>query len=90
MYLGVLPTYVCVCVYVRVLDPLELDLQIVVSCHMGAGNESRILWQSSQCSKSLSHLPVAHTFNPTSRDTEADRFLWVSGQPGLQSEFQDS
>jgi len=24
----------------RVLDPLELELQIVVSCHVGAGNLS--------------------------------------------------
>jgi hypothetical protein len=32
---------------------------------------------------------VAHTFNPSTREAEADRFL-VQGQPGLQSEFQDS
>jgi hypothetical protein len=32
---------------------------------------------------------VAHTFNPSTREAEAGRFLsW--GQPGLQSEFQDS
>jgi hypothetical protein len=31
---------------------------------------------------------VAHTFNPNTQEAEASRFL--SRQPGLQSEFQDS
>jgi hypothetical protein len=31
---------------------------------------------------------VAHDFNPSTREAEADRFL-SSSQPGLQSEFQD-
>ena len=29
---------------------------------------------------------VAHTFNPSTWESEA---FWVRGQPGLQSEFQD-
>jgi hypothetical protein len=32
---------------------------------------------------------VAHAFNPNTWETEAGEF-WVQGQPGLQSEFQDS
>jgi hypothetical protein len=32
----------------RALDQLELELKTVVSCHVGAGNQTRILWQSSQ------------------------------------------
>jgi hypothetical protein len=32
---------------------------------------------------------VAHAFNPTTREAEQADF-WVRGQPGLQSEFQDS
>jgi hypothetical protein len=32
---------------------------------------------------------VAHTFNPSTWEAEAGDF-WVQGQPGLQSEFQDS
>jgi hypothetical protein len=32
---------------------------------------------------------VAHTFNPSTREAEQADF-WVRGQPGLQSEFQDS
>ena len=32
---------------------------------------------------------VAHAFNPSTWEAEAGRFL-SSGQPGLQSEFQDS
>jgi hypothetical protein len=30
-------------VYVKVSDPLELELQTVVSCHVGAGNWVRVL-----------------------------------------------
>jgi hypothetical protein len=34
---------------------------------------------------------VAHAFNPSTREAEAGGFLSpVRGQPGLQSEFQDS
>jgi hypothetical protein len=34
---------------------------------------------------------VAHTFNPSTREAEAGQVdFWVRGQPGLQSEFQDS
>jgi hypothetical protein len=33
---------------------------------------------------------VAHNFNPSTQKAEAAAFLWVRGQPGLQSEFQDS
>jgi hypothetical protein len=32
---------------------------------------------------------VAHTFNPSTWEVEAGRFLSLS-QPGLQSKFQDS
>jgi hypothetical protein len=32
---------------------------------------------------------MAHTFNPSTQEAEAGRSLWVQGQPGLQSEFQD-
>jgi hypothetical protein len=32
---------------------------------------------------------VAHTFNPSTWEAEEEDF-WVPGQPGLQSEFQDS
>lgn len=28
---------------------LELELQTVVSCHAGAGNQSPVLWKSTQC-----------------------------------------
>ena len=29
---------------------------------------------------------VAHIFNPSTQEAEAGTFLWVQGQPGLQSE----
>jgi hypothetical protein len=32
---------------------------------------------------------VAHAFNPSTWEAEAGGF-WVRGQPGLESEFQDS
>ena len=31
----------------RVLDPLQLELQMVVSCHVGAENQTWVLWKSS-------------------------------------------
>ena len=58
--MGVLPT--CVCLVPEEarrghqLSPLKLELQTVVSCHTGAGNEIRGLWKNSQCSQKLSHL----------------------------------
>jgi hypothetical protein len=36
----------------------------------------------------LSRVVVAHAFNPSTWEAEAEDF-WVWGQPGLQSEFQD-
>jgi hypothetical protein len=33
---------------------------------------------------------VTHSFNPSTQEAGAGRSLWVLGQPGLQSEFQDS
>jgi hypothetical protein len=30
--------FYCMCIGVRLSDPLELELQTVLSCHMGAGN----------------------------------------------------
>ena len=32
----------------------------------------------------------AHAFNPSTREAEADGYLDVQDQSGLQSEFQDS
>jgi hypothetical protein len=42
--------FACMSVCVRVSDPLELALQSVVSCYVGAENGSQVLWKSSQCS----------------------------------------
>jgi hypothetical protein len=33
---------------------------------------------------------MAHAFNPRTQEAETGGSLWVRGQPGLQSEFQDS
>jgi hypothetical protein len=33
---------------------------------------------------------VAHVFHPSTQEAEAGGSLWVRGQPGLQSEFQES
>jgi hypothetical protein len=33
---------------------------------------------------------VAYTFNPSTQEAEADRALWIQGQPGLYTDFQDS
>ena len=34
----------------KTLDSLELELQLVVSCHVGARNQTQVLWKSSRCS----------------------------------------
>jgi hypothetical protein len=33
---------------------------------------------------------MAHAFNPSTWGVEGQADFWVQGQPGLQSEFQDS
>ena len=33
---------------------------------------------------------VLHVFNTSTWEAEAGRCVWVQGQPGLESEFQDS
>lgn len=38
------------------LDPPELELWRVISCHVGAGNGERVLWMRSPCSQLLSPL----------------------------------
>ena len=37
-------------------DPVELESQLGITCHVGAGNWIWVLCQSSQCSQLLSHL----------------------------------
>lgn len=39
-----------------VSEPLTLELEVPVSCHVGAGNETQVLWKNSHCSETLSHL----------------------------------
>ena len=48
----------------RVLDPLELELQMGVSHHVGAGNWTEVLYKSSQCSELLNQLfsPLLYIF----------------------------
>ena len=40
----------CMHVHVRVSGPLELELQTVVNCYVGAENCTQVLWNDSQCS----------------------------------------
>lgn len=60
-------TWVYVCMYVwlvpsgahrdqRASDPWWLELEMVVCCHVGAGNQSPVLWKNSKSSRLLSHL----------------------------------
>jgi hypothetical protein len=37
-----------VCMSKTVLDPLQLELQTVVNCYVGAGNPIWILWTTNQ------------------------------------------
>jgi hypothetical protein len=34
----------------RASDPLELELQMVVNCHVSSGNQIWVLWKNNQCS----------------------------------------
>lgn len=63
--------YIWMCVYVwvrapecnahgsqkRTSDSLELELQVFMSHHAGAGKRTLVLCKSSWCSKALSHSP---------------------------------
>lgn len=59
--MSVLP--VCVSVYhmhagtckeqKRTMGPLELEVLMVMSCHLVTENQTQLLWKNSQCSKSL-------------------------------------
>lgn len=33
----------------RMSDPLELELEMFESCHVGVGNENQVPWKNSQC-----------------------------------------
>jgi hypothetical protein len=44
-----------------VLDPLELELEMVASHHLGLGNQTLTPWNSNQCSSPLSYLSTALT-----------------------------
>jgi hypothetical protein len=33
---------------------------------------------------------VVHVFNPSTKEAKAGQFLWVQGQPGLQSKSQET
>ena len=51
--------FACMYVCVRVLDPLELELQTGVSCLVGAGNWTQVIWKGSECSLTK---PSLHQF----------------------------
>jgi hypothetical protein len=42
----------------RIPDSIELESQPVVSCNVGAGNWTQVLWKSSQCSWIIYPAPV--------------------------------
>ena len=46
------------CICVRVLDPLELESQTVVSCYVNARHLTQVLWRDSQRSDVLSPLSL--------------------------------
>lgn len=49
MHMGVLLASASVHhVHAVVSDPLDLELQMFVSCQVGAGSQTQVLWQSSQ------------------------------------------
>jgi hypothetical protein len=61
VHMGILPVYVSKwCILrdqKRISDPLGLKLQTAVHPHVGAGDQTWVLWKNSQCSQPLGHLP---------------------------------
>jgi hypothetical protein len=57
MYMGVLPACLStVCVLgghwggqKKAVDSQKLELQIVLSCHVGASNQTQVPWRSNKC-----------------------------------------
>ena len=49
MFIGVLPAWMFLCVCVGVSEALELELQTIVSHHVGAENQTQVLSKSSKC-----------------------------------------
>jgi hypothetical protein len=47
----------CITVSARVSDPLELEIQTVVSCHVDAGNWT---WSSGRAASALNHWATSH------------------------------
>lgn len=43
-------------------DPLDLELQMPMSCPVGAGSQIQVLCKSSQCSSPLSHTLTQNPF----------------------------
>jgi hypothetical protein len=49
----------------RTLDLQDLELQMCMNCHVGAGNGTQVLCKSYKGSKSLKHLPSHNmTYTP--------------------------
>jgi hypothetical protein len=72
----------------RAPDVLQLELWMVVGCQGGAKNQTRILWKSNKCSRSLSHLPSSSLWFDYSAHSQQHYFgrilkLWEVG-PGWQ------
>lgn len=44
------------------MDSLEVESQMIVDCHGGPGNPTRILWKRSQCSERLSRISSLSSF----------------------------
>lgn len=44
--------------YTKALDPLELELETILSCHVGSGDQMWALWKNGPCCEQLSHLSV--------------------------------
>jgi hypothetical protein len=66
----------------RAWDPLELELQMALSCHVGSGNWTWVPWESSQCSAIISpapdESPYSLTVDQLDRDTSTSMFMLYS------------
>ena len=63
---------------------------VQASINLFGTKQSYIVHHQRSFNQSETLLILAHTFDPSTLETEASRFLWVQGKSGLQGEFQDS
>ena len=73
----------------RALDPSELELQVVVSCHVGAGNGTQVLCKSNGCSVTHESSLHSHLVVLSKKRVERRKEIHDGAVPGTRSVYLD-